>query len=437
MGIPETLLTVALCFLGLSVLSTSALGRVISSVLVGIAGGLVAVQVFRVHVFTIMVIVWMLQRGGSFNSRGFSRTLLMAVPVGLMAVTSVLGDMVNSKTLVFQLLGLAATAMLIITYSTQEDRRHMLGGLLAVTTFSSVVALLQVVGIVPIETWHASISSVGRPLGIYPEPDWLGMYAGVGVILAWRLPLGKWVRIVAVAANAAALVLAFARAAWIAFAVAVLVVAILGLFDRKQPKPLEQKRGRVGAAVLVSAGAAAVMLFLPQLVIDLTERLSRTLQVQEDDISGQARVRQFNSLMHLADIAPFYGHGLSASGRVGVWGQIITGIESDNNVASNWLLAMWVDGKYLAVPLILMLAFTAARYCRTIPGQALIMVLVSSLFSNATFFPVTWMLLALCLAETAKNKPHDVTILTDMREGPAHQRAPLRRKQVRALRPLT
>lgn len=419
MGMPGILLTVALCVLGLTVLLTSAHGRVISSVLVGIMGGLVAVQVFRVHLFTIMVIVWMLQRGGSFNSKGFSRTLLMTVLVGFMALTSVLGDMVNSKTLVFQLLGLAATAMLIITYSTPKDRRYMLGGLLAVTTFSSLVALLQVVGIVPIETWHASISSVGRPMGIYPEPDWLGMYAGVGAILAWRLSLGKWVRIVAVSANAAALVLAFARAAWIAFAVAVLVVAILGLINRKQPTSVERKRGRVGAAVLVGTGAAGVILFLPQLVIDLTERLSRTLQVQQDDISGQARVRQFNSLIHLADTAPFYGHGLSASGRVGVWGQIVTGVESDNNVASNWLLAMWVDGKFLAVPLILMLVFTATRFCRTIPGQALIMVLVSSLFSNATFFPVTWILLALCLAETVKNNPSDVTILAKMREGPA------------------
>lgn len=405
MGIPEKLLLIAAAFLGLAILFTHRNGRSISSFLVGLSGGLVAVQVFRVHVFTIMALVWILQRGGAFNTRGFNRALFMAIPVGLMSLTSLLGDLVNSDTLVFQLIGLAVTAMLIMTFSREDDRRKMLYGLLALITTSSIVGILQVLKIVPIETWHASISSVGRPIGLYPEPDWLGMFAGIGLVLAWRMPLRGWVRVVAVSSNAAALVLAFARAAWIAVAVAVIAMAILGFFaDRKRAKE-EEKRGRGGAALVIAFAALGVMLFLPQLVEDLSTRLENTLQVKTNDVSAQARVRQFNGLLHLADIAPFYGHGLSASGRVGVWGQITTGFTADNNVASNWLLAMWVDGKWIAVPLILLLALTAVRYCLTIPGQTLVVVLVSSLFSNATFFPVTWLLLALCLSEAKRAKP--------------------------------
>ncbi|MDQ0000526.1 O-antigen ligase family protein [Pseudarthrobacter sulfonivorans] len=425
MGILENLLIVVLSILALTILATHKNGSAITAFLVGVSAGLVAVQVFRVHVFTIMVLVWVLQRRRTFNVKGFNRALLMSVPVGLMAVTSVLGDLVNSDTLVFQLLGLAVTAMLLITYSTPEDRRNIIGGLLAVTTVSSIVGLLQVAKVVPIETWHASISSVGRPIGIYPEPDWLGMFAGVGLVLAWRLPLRRWLRIVAVAANAAALVLAFARAAWIAFGVAVLVVVILEFISKRKRQGVEPRRGRFGAALLLGVASAGVLLFLPQLVIDLSNRLSRTLQVQDDDISGQARVRQFDALMRLADIAPFYGHGLSSSGRVGVWGQIITMADTPNNVASNWLLAMWVDGKWLAVPLILLLVFTATRYCRTISGQALVLVLLSSLFSNATFFPVTWALLALCLAEAVPTTTTDEMPRAGMREGPMARRGTL------------
>lgn len=431
MGIFENLLLLSLAVLALTVIGTHRNGRDISSFLVGVSAGLVAIQVFRVHVFTIMVLVWLLQRGGVFNSKGFNRALLLAIPVGMLALTAVMGDLVNSDTLVFQLMGLAATAALVMTYSTQEDRQKMIGGLLAMVTISSIVGLLQVLKIVPIETWHASISSVGRPIGLYPEPDWLGMFAGVGLVIAWRLPMGKGLRIAAVSANAAALILAFARAAWIAVAVAIAVTAILGFIVKRRQAKGDQKRGRFGAVTLMVLAAGAVALFTPQLVDDLFVRLSGTLQVQAGDISGEARLRQFNSLMRLAESAPFYGHGLSASGRVGVWGQITTGVAADNNVASNWMLAMWVDGKYFAVPLILLLCLAAVRYCLTIPGQALVVVLVSSFFSNATFFPVTWALLAICLA--GRFKKAEVLEPPKIQDEPSPRRGPLTPQQVRAL----
>jgi hypothetical protein len=369
------------------------------SFLVGATGGLVAIQVFRVHLFTILVVCWVLYRGGVMNTTGLRRAFMMSVPVGLLALTSLLGDMVNSNTLVLQLLGLTVSAALIMIFSTETDRPHMLGGLLAMTTISSLVALLQVVKIIPMETWHLSISSVGRPMGLYPEPDWLGMFAGIGMLMAWRMDLGKWLRILAVTINAAAFVLAFARAAWIAVAVAVAVTVVVGWLVAHHD--MRQKaKGRGGALVLLSVAAVGVLMFMPQLVDDLTVRLGGTLQAQADDISAQARVRQIDALLRLADMAPFYGHGLSSAGRVGVWGDIDLTSTVANNVATNWVLGLWVDGKFLAIPFIAFLIFTALRYSRTIPGQALVVVLVSSIFSNTTYSPEMWILLALCLSET-------------------------------------
>ncbi|WP_171983502.1 O-antigen ligase family protein [Arthrobacter sp. SRS-W-1-2016] len=393
----ETLLIVALCILGVVVLGTLRNGRAALSLLVGASAGLVAVQVFRVHVFTILVIAWALYKGGTHNPKSAIRIVLIAIPVALMAFTSVVGDLVNSDTLVYQLIGLAASSALIIALSTKEDRRQMLGGLLAMVTLSSIVGVLQVLKIVPLDPWHLSVSALGRPIGLYPEPDWLGMFAGVGAVMAWRIPMRRSLRVLAVSVNSAAFILAFARAAWIAVAVGVAVVIVTSWFARKREKDHQSTRGRAAAVGVIAAATVCVFMFVPTLVNNLATRLSQTLQVSGDDISGQARVRQFDSLMRLADMAPFYGHGLSASGRVGVWGDIISGVASSNNVASNWILAMWVDGKYLAVPFIMLFTFVAMKSMRTIEGQALLIVLVSSLFSNATFFPVTWMLLALAM----------------------------------------
>lgn len=404
MGIMETLLVVAVVVVAAVILMTHKHGRTALAFLVGVSAGLVAFQVLRVHVFTVIVIIWVLYRGSLWNRKAPARIAVMAIPVALLAYTSLVGDLVNSNTLALQLAGLALSAALIIAFSSQADRQQMLYGLLAIVTISSTVGLLQVVKIVPIETWHAQVSTVGRPIGLYPEPDWLGMFAGVGAVIAWRADLGKHVRTLSIAVNAGAFVLAFARAAWIAVGVAVAVGVLLALLGQRRANRPKVK-GRAGAIVLLAAAAAMVLVFVPVLVEDLTTRLGQTFQVQRGDISGQARVRQFDSLWHLADIAPFYGHGLSASGRVGVWGQIDTGAAASNNVASNWLLAMWVDGKYLAVPMVLLLALVTLRAVRTIHGQALLVVLLSSLFSNATFFPVTWLLLAMCLAEPNCARP--------------------------------
>lgn len=397
MGILEYALVGAVVVLFLIVIWARKDGTVILSFLVGASAGLVSVQLWRVHVFTIVVLVWTLYRGGSFHHRKLVGVALLAVPVGLLALTSLLGDLVNSPTLALQLIALALSASAIVVFSSPDDRRQMLFGLLSMASLGSIVALLQVSKIIPSDLWHISVSALGRPTGIYPEPDWLGMFAGIGAVLAWRLSLRPWMRMFLVTLNASVFVLAFARAAWIAVGVSIAVVLVLTyVFSRRTSRNNSKGRKRSLLGLLVAA--LVVLVASPQLVSDLSTRLDNTFVVSSNDISAQARVRQFNALFVLAENSPFYGHGLSASGKVTVWGDIDLG-ETDNNVASNWVLAMWVDGRWLAIPMIVFLVLLAAASARTISGQGLIIVLLSSLFSNATFFSVMWLLIGLCISE--------------------------------------
>ncbi|MCR2764223.1 O-antigen ligase family protein [Microbacterium sp. zg.B48] len=371
----------------------------ITALLVGVSAGLVAVQVVRIHVFTIVVLLWLIASRKPGRSRVTSAILLAAAAL-LLASTAFIGDLVNSATLGLQLIALAASAIVIMVRSNESDRAAMLMGLLAVISFSSLAALLQVVGVVPTELWHVSVSALGRPTGIYPEPDWLGMFAAVGVVLAWRIPMVRSARVILLSLNVAAVVLAFARAAWVGLAAA----AIIGLLayltrNRKARSKSRGRSGRFAALAAVSTVAAVALVMNESLRRDLLVRVASLFGSDPTDISGQARIRQTNALIELATDIPIWGHGISASGRVSVWGVIDVHNETANNVASNWLLAMWVDGAWFAVPLIVLFIVTAWRGWRTTAGLSLILVLVNSMFSNATYFPVTWLLLGLTMAE--------------------------------------
>jgi O-antigen ligase len=369
--------------------------------LVGGSAGLAGVQILNIHVFTFMLVLWAIFGSNRPDAQRLPRAAIVIVCAGCLAVTALTGDLVNSPTLGLQLLALSACAAAIIIFATPGDFRTMLYGLLIVTSASSAWALLQVTGVVSYDVWHLHVSSLGRPTGFYPEPDWLGMYAGIGAVLAWRLELSARWRVLLVTLNGFALALAFARAAWVAVAAAILLTGGLALIQRWRSRDAHEhraaKKGRRAAiGVLVVAGIVAIS-SMPAFASDLITRLSRTLVVADNDVSAQARVQQNEGLAILAKSAPWYGHGISASGRVGVSGRLEYGV-SANNVGSNWASSMWVDGSLLAVPLILLLALTALVTARSIAGQCLVLVLLSSFFSNASYQPITWLLLAICLA---------------------------------------
>lgn len=361
------------------------------AILSGAAAGLLDVQLGGVHAFTILVLAW-----AAFSVRVTPRRSAWpaAVFVGSSAVlaSSVMyGPLVNSQRLALQLLALTASAAVVYLRSDETAKRLMLIGFLGTSSVASATALLQVAGIVPSELFHLHVSSLGRPAGIYSEPDWLGLMAAAGLIVAWRLPATATARYTLVPLNALAMIFAFARAAWLGLAVSVMAVVIARMLNGRR-----QRRERSNAPLLVLAVTtlAIPLTLLPDFRADLGTRLQRTVSISDDDVSGQARLQQIRGLQTLAERSPWHGQGLSAAGRVGVSGRIEYG-QSRNNVASNWILGMWVDGHLLALPLIIALLFIAARSADSIEGQSLVLVLVNSLASNVTMTPVTWFLVGL------------------------------------------
>jgi hypothetical protein len=428
MGILEIVAVLAALFLFAVAMATFKSKDRAMAMLVGASAGLVGVQVMRVHVFTILVVIWCLFSNGNVNRGSGKRIAGLAGCSTLLAITEIYGDLVVSPTLALQLLAFTLSGCMIIAKASARDREDMLYGLLALATLSSVVGVLQVIKIVPIEIWHAHVSSVGRPIGIYPEPDWLGMFAGLGLIAGWRLPMPAAIRTICISANAAAFIFAFARAAWVGVGASVALVIVAALLTRRRTADQRDKRrGKFPAVALVLGAAAAFVAINPHFVDDFARRLQNTLSVGSTDISGQARVRQIDGLLEMARTAPWYGHGLSANGRVGIWGSYNSGDAADttNAVNSNWLLAMWVDGKILALPLIALLIVLAVITCRTVAGQLLLVVLLNSLFSNATFQPIMWLLVALALS-TAWDRVAAPALYTPI-ENPSHSlpQAPL------------
>jgi hypothetical protein len=384
----ELLAVGAALLLGLLLLALGRSPRTITAALVGATGA-------SVHLFTLAVLLWLCFTR-PFGSRQWPRVLGLMTSTGLLAVTVLYGDLVNSPTLALQLLALSGSAALIALRAEARDAAVMMRAALVVITAGAMVGLLQVVDLVPIETWHTDISALGRPIGIWPEPDWLGLLAAIGVVLAWRLPLATTARTVSLTINGAAFVLAFARAAWVALAVSIAIAVIAQLFTAR--RNAADSGGRRGALLALALLATLALTLSPNLRSDLIRRVETLTTTTADDVSGQARLQQTQGLLHLAESAAPFGHGLSASGRVGVSGNLYLKVDYGNNVASNWLLGLWVDGALLAIPLMLFLILLAARAVASPVGQALVVLLINSLFSNALFLPVTWMLVGLTMA---------------------------------------
>lgn len=365
--------------------------------LVGVTGGLVAVQVANIHAFTVVVTLWwVLSPITSRGWRGAVLPLLAATPVALTAFT---GDLVSNPKLSLQLIALALNAAMIVSRVTPPVARQMLLGLLAACSAASAMGLGQVAGVIPNQGWHTDVLSYGRPYAFYPEPDWLGLFAGIGLVLAWRVvPSERPVlRVALVLLNTAAWAVVQARAAWVGVAACVAVYLVARLIGRRRAGT--RRSGSASLAIGITTASLAALAALPTVRADLIARISTFSNGgQPTDISGQARVKQTDGLLRLIDTAPWDGHGISASGRVGVSG--IYDPSSPNSVGSNWVLSLWVDAHYLAIPLLVLLIGVALLRCLTVPGQVLVLVLVNNLFSNATFQPVTWLILGLALAAT-------------------------------------
>jgi hypothetical protein len=382
---------------GLAILLIVVAHHARTSILIAVTGFSAAfldLQVFRVHVFSGLAVITLLALLAAGQRMDWRPVLLVTPAVLLVAATVLIGDLVNNPLLAAQLLLLAIPATLLAGVLDNERRSHLLHGLLAGITLSSLVAVLQFLGVLDVELIHQDISSLGRPSGLYPEPDWLGLMSALGLLLSPRVRNSRAALIAVLSLNSAALLLAFARAAWVALALTVVLSAVVKALQVRRD---EEKRIPLGALLLVGATLAPAILSSDALRSDLSLRFDQILGGGVSDVSANARLSQIDSLVTLADSAPWYGHGLSASGRVGVSGLIYRSGTYDNNVASNWILGMWVDAHYLAVPLVLLMLFTSALSFLRLEGRLLAVVLLNSLFSNALFFPVVWVCLALAL----------------------------------------
>lgn len=370
--------------------------RQVLAFLVGVTGVLMTAQVGgKVHAFTVVTIAWFVVTRPDAHHQRWGRVAALLCSAGFLASTVLFGEFVNSPTLGLQLMALSVPACAIALRADERDVELIAAGALTGISVGSAVALLQVAGVVPLgELALLDIRGVARPNGIWPEPDWLGLHSALGLVLAWRLRLSSTVRTVLLTINGLPFLLAFARAAWVGLAGAVLVAAVVGRL-RRQRRQVDDTRRK--SLTTLSVTLVVVLVVSPGLRSDLGRRVGTLVSADTQDVSGRARLQQLEGLLTLAESAPPFGHGLSTSGRVGVSGRLYLGIESDNNVASNWLLGLWVDGAFLAVPLILLLLFFAIWGAGSIGGLMLLVVLVNSLFSNALFVPVTWLCLGLCM----------------------------------------
>lgn len=428
-----TLVLFALTLVGIALVAMCSRRRDLAlAAMIGCTAGFADLQVARVHVFTLLVVVWSLFVFGRRADRVVGWAVALVGACVLLASTALVGDLVVSVTLALQLLVLTFCAVAIALWSTSQERLAMLYGLLATTSVSAFYALLQVAGIAATQVVHLDISSVGRPYGLTPEPDWLGMFSAIGMFLAFTLPLRRGLRVALMGLNAIAWLLAFARAAWVAVAVVAVVLAVLALVDVRRARSSTSPRGRKRSMAIATTVVAAVVATQPTLRTDVVTRVTQILGAgsgaSAGDRSGQARIEQVTSLMELARDAPFYGHGLSAAGRVGVSGKLYLTGYSPNSVASNWILGLWVDARYLAVPFIALMVVLIARRITTLSGQIVALVLMCSLFSNATYFPVFWLALGLTIAD--RSGPAAITLLRRARD-PDRADEPERRRRPR------
>jgi hypothetical protein len=366
--------------------------------LVGAAGGLDFAQVAHVHLFTIAVALWLLTDRAPALRRMSVGTVALLGAAALLGATAFVGPLTLTHTLSLQLMALACSAAVVAVKATPRAVGNIARGLLAVCLLSACWAILQKAGLLPIHRFNA-VEGTSRPMGIYREPDWLGLFCAVGIVVTLRLELSTRRKVAFLSILAMALLVSLARASVIALGAIALASLVGSLLSGSRPSA-RQRRNR--QALLALAGVVVVVLALtPSLSGRLLTRFQSAFTNTEQDVGARSRSLQVQTLESLAHGSPWYGDGFSASGRVQVTGGVSYGDASSSRsraVATDWILGWWVDGKYLALPLILMLCLLALRRSRRLGGQLLIVVLVTSLVTDAVMLPIAWLSIGLCLA---------------------------------------
>lgn len=364
--------------------------------MVGAAAGLDFAQVVHVHLFTIAVVFWLLTSGGLARLKISIASIALLLSAAILGATSLIGPLTIDHTLALQLMALAVSAAIVATKASPEAIQRMAYGLLAVCLFSACWAILQKFGFLPIHEFN-SVEGTSRVMGIYREPDWLGLFCAVAIVTTLRLDFSLGRKVAFLSILGAALIFSLARGSVIALGALAVVVVGINLLSKSDLARRSQNR----QVLLIFAGVVAAVLILnPGIASRLITRFQTGITGTGQDVGAHARRLQVQALDELAQGAPWYGDGFSASGRVEVTGNINYGVVPPSRaVSTDWVLGWWVDGKYLALPLIVMFCLLTLRYVKTLGGQLLFVVLVTSLVSDAVMLPIAWFAIGLCLAD--------------------------------------
>jgi hypothetical protein len=313
----------------------------------------------------------------------------------VLACSAPYGALVTNIALSGQLLLLAGSCAMVAWSVRSEEIEVVLSGALACIVFAAGFAVLQQLNVVHPDYFIDS-SGIPRVHSIYREPDYMGFFAAIGLLLSLRLRQRWYTQWAALSLCATVLVASFARAAWVAFIVTLVVTATVSA-GRKQERHGSSQWPR-GRAIAMAGLLVGLAISQSPLGRTLTARVSSAFDPSQRDVASTARSQQFEALWELATTAPWHGWGLSASGRVSVLGSIRYGSVVDNSVATSWIIGWWVDGGWLAAPLILTFIAGAWFGRSTTPGLLLLLTLVNSLFSNVMLSPFPWLALGLTIA---------------------------------------
>lgn len=361
--------------------------RNLLSYALGASAGFQTASLGHFHMFTLLALVYgFLPRSVEQPGVHKRRAAFIVVSTAVLCASTPYGALVTNRNLSVQFLLLALSAAAVLLNANAHDIRKICAGLLFVITSSSAIGVAQYVHLLPMTLFAGD----PRPTGLYLEPDWLGLYAAVGLVMAIQGQYRN--RYALIAVNSAALLLATARAAWLAVIVA-LMVGVLGFLLSRE------KWRRAGTVRALAISAVCLVLGFTSSGTLRTNIEHRVVAISSGslDVSARARQQQHDGLLQLASQKPWHGFGISAEGRVGVSGRLDYGSGGGNSVASNWILGWWVDSGLLALPIITFFLCSALWRPSATANLMFLVVLTNSLFSNAVAYPLTWLTLALAL----------------------------------------
>ena len=327
--------------------------------------------------------------------------------VGLVAATAWVGALTNDPKVSLLLVSLCGAAVLIAPLWSQPNARDQLltATVISITVWS-FIGLMQVTGVVHAHLQTQDITALRRPQGWYPEPDYLGLFAAIGLYLCvWEsgsLKMKRYVVRIAAVICGLALLLSFARAAWLAFIAALAYRTVLAITTNRRETTRRSVRRVAGTFASIVFAVTLALSFSPMLRSDIGRRIETfTTRNAESDVSGEARRRQTTELLALGRAAPWYCWGFTSSGRVDSFGGVITDGRSPNNVGSNLFLSLWLEAKLLALPLLLTLVvLCVSRGSFPSSRPLMVLILINSIFSNVFMFSMCWFVISACLLKS-------------------------------------